>query len=370
MNLSCKRIFSIFFTLFIVLGCSSIDPIIEIQEQSEEILIPVYFKEHIAEKEASISEAIKTAKNDYASLIFFTDAHWGANNHNTPSLINHIVHNTPIEDVVFGGDVITTSFKNPYDAYELGLSFRAAFKTLNCNMYFLYGNHDNNSDGHPAEMERHLTDDLVFDYLQKGMSKCEYGGFFNFYFDRIGCKTRFICLDTGRYYYSILRGKTIETVKFLIKVLDETPDGWNIVIFSHLWYNLNYDVPRTPYMPDNIKSIMKILDDYNTRRNGVFTFNGESEEYDFSDASSMIKCCIGGHCHIDSIQFSDGGIPIIIATTDSKQTVNGEEAIDGTIAEQAISVFVFDYSNQVLKMIRIGRGKDFEIQFKTSDSKC
>lgn len=368
MNLSSKWICCNFFALFLVLGCSATEPIIVIKEQGEEILVPVYYREHILEKENYINEAIKTAQDDYASLVFFTDAHWGDNYQNSPLLINHIIRNTSIIDVVFGGDVITTSFTKPYDSYELGLSFQAAFDTLNCNMYFLYGNHDNNSDEHPAEVERHLTDEQVFDYLQKGMSKCEYGGFFNFYFDRASSKTRFICLDTGRFYYSILRGKTIDTVRFLLKVLSGTPDGWNVVILSHLWYNLNYSVPRTPYMPDHIKSIVKILDDYNARVKGVFSFNGEAEEYDFSGTSSKIRCCIGGHCHIDSVQFSDGGIPIIITTTDSKQTVNGEEAIGGTLTEQAISVFVIDYTNQILKMIRIGRGKDFEIQLSSNVS--
>lgn len=266
--------------------------------------------------------------------------------------------------MVFGGDVITTSYKEPNDAFNLGLSFRTAFDSLNCNKYFLYGNHDNNSDGHPAEEDRHLTDDRVYDYLQKGMGKCVYGSFFNFYFDRLESKTRFICLDTGRYYYSILRGKTMETIKFLIKVLVETPEGWNIVMLSHLWYNLNYEDPRTPYMPNNIESIVRLLDDYNNRRDGVFSFNGDSEEYVFSQSKSKIQCCIGGHCHIDSIQFSEGGIPIIITTTDSKQTVNGEKATGGTVDEQSVSVFVFDYTNQVLKMFRIGRGKDFEIQLE------
>lgn len=357
MNLSSKTI-GRFIVLLLFWGCYDENETIGIDERCSEILIPDYYSEHIKAKEQSINEAIDFAKGDFASLLFFTDAHWGANYKNSPMLINHIIHNTPINDVVFGGDVITTSFAVPKEAYELGMSFRSAFDTLDCNLYYLYGNHDNNSDCQPTAVNRHLSDEQVYDYLQSGMSVCDYGGFFNFFFDREKSKTRFICLDTGRFYYSQFRGKTMDTIRFLTEALNETPDSWRIVILSHLWYNLDYETPREPYMPNNIKTIVNVLDDYNANHRGVFAYNGETIEYDFSNASSKIVCCIGGHCHIDSIQYSDGNIPIIITTTDSTQTVNEEIAKGGTVEEQALSVFIFDYSNQALKMFRVGRGKD------------
>lgn len=170
----------------------------------------------------------------------------------TPYLINHIIKNTPINDVVFGGDVITYRFTNVADALSLGRSFRESFDVLTCNMYYIYGKHDNNSDAQPDIAERHLTDNQVYAYLQKGMADCVYGNYFNFYFDRKDSQTRFVCLDTGRYYYEQFRDKLSNTADYLINVLNSVPEGWKVVVLSHLWYELTDDStkPREPYLPD------------------------------------------------------------------------------------------------------------------------
>lgn len=350
---------TIFYVALVLLarGCSSSDFLIVDTGADGLLSVPVYFAEHLELKESQINTAIQSTNENYGALIFFTDAHWGYNEKNSPALINHLYHFTPIHDVVFGGDVITTSFDDPKDAIALGKDFRQTFDKIGCNMYYLYGNHDNNSDGHPNEAERHLSEEQVFDYLQKGMGECIYGGYYNFYFDRPESKTRFLCLDTGRYYYSQFREKTIETVRYLIEVLKDTPDGWQIVLLSHLWAHLDSE---GPYLSSYMKTIIRVLDDYNAGRKGTFRYLGDSVQYDFSEALSKIICCIGGHCHLDATLFSDGGIPIIITTADRK-VISEEKSVVGTIEEQAISVFVFDYERPSIKMIRIGRGDDIEV---------
>ena len=343
--------------LFFVEGCSAFEDPIEYLEPEEIVSVPSYFVEHLMDKEDQINNAIQTAAGNYSTLLFFTDAHWGYNQKHSPALINHLIHFTPIKDVVFGGDVITTSFEDPSDAIALGKAFRHAFDSIGCNMYYLYGNHDNNSDCQPNEVERHLSDEQVYEYLQKGMSECTYGGYFNFFFDRSESKTRFICLDTGRYYYSVFREKTIETVKFLIRTLNETPRGWNVVILSHLWANIE---SGELYLSSYMKTIIRVLDSFNVGKKGVFKYKDDSVEYDFSEASSKIICCIGGHCHLDATLFSDEGIPIIITTSD-RRPIGGKTSVIGTVEEQAISAFVFDYANASIKMFRVGRGDDIEL---------
>ncbi len=323
--------------------------------------VPEYFVGHLKEKEELINSSILQAGDDYAALLFFTDSHWGDNRKVSPSLINHIIHSTPVEDVVFGGDVITTWFSDPERAVSLGESFRQAYDRLDCNMYYLVGNHDNNSDGHPDDVQYHLSDEEVFDYLQKGMGECIYGEYFSFYFDRPASRTRFICLDTGRYYYSQFRDKLINTAEFLVNSLNDTPEGWRIVVLSHLWCNLDYEKPRRPYMPDFIRSITNIMDDFNAGANGVFEYGGTTLEYAFTEESSRIITCIGGHCHLDCVLYTEGGIPVISTATDSQQTVNNESARSGTVNESALSVFVFDYTNDEIDMIRIGRGHDLSL---------
>ncbi len=358
----CRLLFWCIALLVYAGGCSSSDyNNTDYIEPDGIISIPNYFVEQLEDKEDRINNAIQSTDGSYAALIFFTDVHWGYNQKNSPALINHLYHFTPVDDVVFGGDVITTSFDDPQDAIALGKEFRLAFDSIGCNMYYLYGNHDNNSDGHPTEVERHLSDEQVYDYLQKGMGDCIYGGYFNFYFDRPEGKTRFLCLDTGRYYYSQLRGNTIETVKFLVNALNETPSGWRIILLSHLWAHLDYG---EPYLSSYMKTIIRVLDDFNAGKKGVFRYAGDSVQYDFSGASSRIICCIGGHCHLDATMFSDGGIPIILTTAD-RRVIGGKTSVIGTIEEQAVSVFVFDYVSASIKMFRVGRGNDIEVPLKS-----
>lgn len=337
------------------------DITIEDKERNDSYFVPDYYKKHVSEKEEYINSSINKANGDYAAMLFFTDAHWGDNQKNTPFLINHIIHNTPIRDVFFGGDVITTRYDNPEDAIQLLKCFRQAFDTLKCNKYYLYGNHDNNSDHYPEDLSRHIPEEQVYYYLQNGMSSNYYGGYYNFYLDREKCKTRYICLDTGRYYYPQLREPTINTVQFLINTLNTAREGWRIVLFSHMWCDLSFDKPRRPFINEHIGAIIRVLDDYNSRDVSCYRYKDKIINYDFSNASSKIICCIGGHCHVDTVTSSESGIPIIITTTDSLQTVNEESASIGTIEEQSISAFVIDYGHSVLKMYRIGRGNDLSI---------
>lgn len=353
----------IFVSLKVVICCSDADGSQNLEELKEDVNVPSYYIEQLNEKETAINDVVQNSSNS-VSFVFITDVHWGDNQRHSPELIQHIITHTPIDDVVFGGDVITTSFDTPQKAVGQLADFRHAFDRLSCNVYYLYGNHDNNSDSHPNETQRHLTEEQVYDNLQKGMGECVYGGYYNFFFDREKSKTRFICLDTGRYYYSQLRGNTIETVKFLTSTLESTPAGWNVVLMSHLWCDLNYEKPRTAYISSYMKTIIKVADDFNAGVNGIFKYKGDTVEYDFSESTSKILCCIGGHCHLDSVLYSENGIPLILTTTDSNHTLNGEKAKSGTINEQAVTVFVLDYSNEAIRMFRVGRGKDAVVPIK------
>lgn len=356
------RLYALLSCVFVV-GCS-VESFLQEPESTQEPEVPRYFREHIKDKESETNYVIQSAKDNSASFIFFTDAHWGSNQKNSPALIRHILYSTPISDVIFGGDVITTFFENPKDALDLGKDFQRSFDNLDCNMYYLYGNHDNNSDCNPDLISRHLTEDQVFDYLQSRMGPCTYGDYYNFYFDREPSKTRFICLDTGRFYYSVFRTKTLDTAAFVIDALNSTPDGWHVVVLSHLWTELKKDVNGVyeAFVPAFHHSFLDLFDAFNNRSTGSFVYNRNSVYYDFSGVSSRIICCIGGHNHLDALLYSSGGIPVIINTTDSSQTINGISAKKGTTAEQSISIFVIDYAHSNLRRFRVGRGDDLTIQ--------
>ena len=323
------------------------------------LLVPDYYISQLRQKEDYANEAILEAGKDQASFVFFTDAHWGQNSQHSPALIQHILDNTSVHRVLFGGDVITTKTSTVQEAIEIGESFKKSFSFLGNKLYCLYGNHDNNSDEQPNNVDLHLTEQQVYSYLQSQMDNVYYWDYYNYYFDDTVSKTRYICLDTGRLYYSQFRDASIRTVQFLIETLDSVPSGWHIIMASHIWCGLqNEDGEKKCVVSSYVKPIIAVLDDYNSRTSGVFKYLNESVYYDFSGGKGTIEFCIGGHNHRDGVVISEGKIPIVILTTDSWQTINGEIAKSGSISEQAVSIVVADYHNHKLSVFRVGRGED------------
>lgn len=317
--------------------------------------VPDYWLKHLVEKEIEAESALSEAEGDCASFVFFTDTHWGKNIRRSPALIRHIVDYTPISDVLFGGDVVTTHSADLVTPMELGLDFQASFGFLGTHFHCLYGNHDNNSDSQPRRTECHLSDEQVYFWLQRQMTDVVYGDFFNFYYDNPIAKTRIICLDTGRYYYSYFRNKLPATVAFAIEALSTLPNGWHAVMASHIWYTLKKQSDGTykHNLEAYIKSILKVFDDYNARSSGTYRYGGTSLSYDFSQAGGRIEFCIGGHTHANFTSASEGGIPVIIVISDSFD--NPEE---GTTNEQSVTLVVADFNHRKVNLFVVGRGND------------
>lgn len=340
-------------TLYLYTASGDIDAIPIIKAHFYQV--PEYWLEHLVEKEKEAETAIYNAEGDCAAFVFFTDAHWGINKRRSPALIRHIVDYTPFSDVIFGGDVITTHSTNLNSAFETGLDFQMSFAFLGTHFHCLYGNHDNNSDSQPKRTDFHLSDEQVYYWLQRQMTDVVYDDYYNYYYDNPATKTRIICLDTGRYYYSVFRDRLPKTVAFAIDALSTLPNGWHAIMASHIWCNARKQSNGTyyHYFEAYMKSILKIFDDYNSRLSGVYRFNDASIPYDFSRAGGSIEFCIGGHTHHNFTTTTDKGIPVIIVISDS---FNLPE--EGTTNEQSITAVVVDYKHRKLKLFVVGRGDD------------
>lgn len=321
-------------------------------------LVPSYYMPIVLQQEKAAEDIIKYSKGDYYAFTFFSDFHWDRNQRHSPAIIHHIVDYTPFEDVVFGGDVITSCFPDVDSAMKMGYRFQSAFSFLGPKFYCLYGNHDNNSTGQQNKTQYHLTDEQVYGWLQNQMTDVCYGGYFNFYYDVPSAKTRVIGLDTGRFYIAQFRDKLPETVAFIIKSLNTVPPGWHAIMASHLWCDATQQSDGTylQFIPGYIKPILKVLDDYNNRQSGSYTYNGASVPYDFSSADGNISFCIGGHTHLGFITSTDGGIPIVISKSDS---IKQPEI--GTTKEQSVTLVIADYNNDKLHLLVIGRGDNATI---------
>ena len=327
------------------------------------LIPPAYFREHLLLKEVKAESFLNQQDDDIESYIFFTDSHWGSNQKHSPSIVKHILDFTLINRVFFGGDTITNFFEEPSDALKLGHDFMNAFSFVGNKFYCVIGNHDDNATGQPSTVENHLSDEQVYSYLQSQMADVFYGPYHNFYLDSPKSKTRFLCLDTGRLFLSSKRDHSIQTAGFAISALNTVPEGWHVIAVSHIWTNLVSLETGECKESSYIKPIIDILEDYNSRTVGVFTYNKDKIEYDFSNAKGRVEYCIGGHTHADDIVKSEEGIPLITLTCDGRIQVAGEPSVVGTITEQCVAIVVTDYTDRELHIIHVGRGDDVSISF-------
>lgn len=323
-------------------------------------VVPEYYLSHVTEKERQ-AESVMTRNEGTSAFIFFSDAHWGANYQHSPALVRHIVDFSGIRDVFFGGDIITSRMEKKADAIKLGKDFQAAFSPFAPYFYCVYGNHDNNSSSQLTHTERHLSDDEIFGFLQSQMTTVHFGNRFNFWYDDEISHTRYIGLDTGRFYVEQFRPAMPATASFLAETLLSTPKDWHVVIVSHLWANAVTDQKTgvaSNVVPPHMKAFLRILDAYNRREKDNFVYSGTVVPLDFTAGSARIEYCIGGHSHIDGLLHTEGGIPIVTVATDGPYTDRSVVAKKGTVSEQCVTVFVQDYVHRRVDLIRVGRGED------------
>lgn len=326
----------------------------------ESFVVPIYYFDHLVQKEKIAETLLKQSVGGHASFVFFTDAHWERNQKHSPSLIKHIIDYTPFNKVFFGGDALTFRQDDPMDALVTGYEFQNAFSFLGSDFYCVIGNHDDNSSGQPNDIEKHLTENQVYSFLQSQMKSVNNIGY-NFFFDDPDNLTRYLCLDTGRLYFNKFRSYSFQTAQFIIEVLKTVPANWHVIVISHIWCNLVNQESGQCKESSYVRPLIKILEDYNSRSSGVFSFNGNSILYDFRISGGRIDYCIGGHTHADSIVMSEGGIPLIIITSDGQSEVAGPQSITRTISEQCVVMVVTDYERRKLHVIHVGRGDDISI---------
>lgn len=328
--------------------------------------LPKYYEGHIAQKEDAVVRQLSAAGKDNASFIFFTDSHWGKNQKHSPAIVQHLMQNTGINKVFFGGDVITSNSRDKEAMMKLGRDFQKAFAFAGDRFYGIYGNHDDNSTGQWSATEYHLTEPQVYSFLQSQMTGDNvcYEDYYNFHVDFRSEKTRYICLDTGRYYYGMFRDRMPVTARFLADALAGTPEGWNIIILSHLWAeNTRVDGVLAPHIPAWILDLLAIADAYNARTGGSYKYkDSEPVPYDFADAAARVVFCLGGHNHTDALLYSRKGIPVVLTTCDAGSLTSNSNV--GTINEQSVTAVVVDYADSTVYFNRVGRGADRTLSFK------
>ena len=307
--------------------------------------IPDYWRSYLDNKAAAINSAINAAGEKRSAFLWYTDAHWLSNYGKSPMILKFLSKNTGISKTFFGGDIAN----NKTGEVDTLRAWQALVADVP-NHHSVLGNHDNQVTDLPSSLSDFFlgperTGDVVFG------AEPDTGGNY-YYIDNHIENTRYICMSTGRMWVYA------DETRWLVNVLGSTPDGWHIVIVSHLWLDNKYEssgtvLDTTP--PDYVQFLLNVFDDYNYRKSG--TTAKHNVAYDFSAAKGKIEFIIGGHIHRDYDFSTATGIPVILTECDSWQERDDASTVtQGTTTENCVYAIVADYVAKAVKVINVGRG--------------
>ena len=314
----------------------------------KEYVVPDYYENHIASKIEEIRSNMMDVGRNGETFVFITDLHWENNNKNSPALVARLLDELNINLLVCGGDLINQSTNVTLMEQTMNLCVRS-FNFKNTFFPCAFGNHDNNSNM-GLDPQYHFTSDGVYALMQKqAENHVTYitTDKFNFYFDVMATKTRFIVVDTW------VNG-SFDKYDELINCLINTPSGYHIVIVAH-W--LMGERQKTTFAL-NLESI---IDAYNAKTS--YTYNNVT--YDFSTVNAEIMLAIAGHVHYDTAWATSGGVPFVLTDCDCGARSDNTDYpyVAGTITEQCFDVVTINYSDKSVKCVRIGRGSDRTIEY-------
>ena len=313
--------------------------------------IPSYWLAHLQTKADKIHEVMEAAGRNKSAFLFYTDVHWDSGAKKAPMLLKYLYNNTPINKTIFGGDIVQSE-STDRNVMKYLWEWRKQIRELP-NHHSVVGNHD---DGNSTN--NLFSTDYIYSFLlaAEENSNIVQGGDMYYYIDEPCEKTRYLYLDTA--YIGINSSQTT----FIKEALKTTPDNWHIVAISHIWYAPDYNQYNVRPIPiagygTGVEDIVNLFDNYNARQ-------GE-----FSSCTAKVEFCIGGHCHRDYVGRSTNGIPIILCETDSHHNRSGLIDTVGTTSESSVNAIIADYGAEIPKVniIRIGRGKNFEVSLYGSD---
>lgn len=306
-------------------------------------LIPNYWEEHIISKENIINTLNQNIGADGCSFVFFTDYHQNSNNGKSISLIDHILKNTSVSDVFYGGDTTDGgSLPDTNSAISVLRDFTNSVKNLNIKT--IRGNHDCEPTANTTTNQ--INDNQYYDLFVRPIEKeAITNGNLYYYIDNNSQKIRFIVMDSG----GMNNPLNNEQVNWLKARLTELSSEWSVIIFQHIIGEGNSSEQT-----------------FTIETRGNITLNAIHDIY--TNLNCTIIAMIGGHAHVDYKTESQDGFPIIITTCDSggnnaSYDWNYPNRVKGTTTEQAFDVFSIDKRNKKIYCTRIGAGADREFNY-------
>ena len=276
-----------------------------------------------------------TSKCD--SFLFLTDPHvqtgtWYKVFAGMMSQVLRWFNSTPVTALLSGGDWLTHNIIQD-EALEI-LGYIDGFLGNNFKNYYpVLGNHDTNYQGY-IDDDDHSRGDLPQGSLDTIMFN-RVGGRAYYEFDLLN--THFYAFDSGLDWDSgTMTAYRWEQVAWFAEKLLAT-DKPHSAIFIHIGFRTTGDVT-------SITPLSTALLDIATAYNGRTSITKNGVTYDFSASSGYVEFFICGHTHSDMDTIVNN-IPVV-------STIN---ALAGGCS---FDLCMVDYTNNKLKMTRVGNGSD------------
>lgn len=303
--------------------------------------IPSYYDAQLSAAVSSIRANMNACGKNGDTFIFITDPHWDPrvlyrtrNARRSPALVKKIIDETGLKKIIFGGDYFTGNDSAEFEFEQLH-DFFTAFNIKNTLVYPIMGNHDwNGYNTSTGEWDNNTAYAQIMkqceDYVNMGDDLC-------YFFDNAAAQTRYIMLNSHDQNDTVPAAQ----LTWLTNTLNSTPSGYRIIVAMHVWFNT---VNNAPAASTQNSQVSAICDAFNT-----------------DNADRKVRLMIGGHIHYDYVSATPGGIPIIITDTDAYLSAVGSSPEKDTADEQCFDVVTVDYTNNVAKCVRIGRGSNRNI---------
>lgn len=307
--------------------------------------VPSYWLDELEAKADAIQQAMEAAGRNKSAFLWYTDAHWTTNYGQSPMMLKYLSKHTGMEKTFFGGDV-SVAESGEVDMLRTWQEMVGGIP----NHHSVIGNHDAQVTDLPTEKAEFFfgperTGDVV------GGVNDRTGKDLYYFIDNHIENTRYICLGTGGMWLNA------DEAEWCANTLNGTPDGWHIVIISHLWLNNDYTNGGIITAPvAYTQGLLDMFDAYNYRMSGAESFT--STPYDFANAKGKIEFVIGGHVHQDYDFATTKGIPVILTECDAWQERDDiSVATKGTTTENCVYAVIADYAAKSVKVINVGRGE-------------
>lgn len=367
--------------------------------------VPEFWKEAV-DGLADRMKEIQANASKVFQFVWFSDMH-GVNNfsnanyqqptagtsctRNIGRVAQYVAEKYDIPFVALSGDVMSqtshTLVSTVYEEYE---NIREVLSPIDRDKFLcVKGNHDGawGAEVNGVSYLKNIGNKENYNTLyrrQAGDRNRVFGGNGTYFYVDSPQKVRFIMLnchtdgdgsidENGYPVYNAMKSSVYgtEQLKWLAEVALDVPEGWGVIVMSHVPLNTGTDGA----------ALSGLLDAYNNRRTYTKTVdvsgqywgaNVSDDTYkktvvnaDFTGAKGEVIASFHGHIHGDRIYPSYYTFPMITITTAGADVrdQNPVERVVGTATETAMDIVSIDMETRNIYCTRIGAGADRSITY-------